>query len=170
MMGDPLASTKAKFTARVLGGARDGADRKLVVLRDGTPIAEKPVRGNDFVYRFSGAVAGNYRLQLERGEAIDGLTNPITLGARPLRISAAVAPRRARAGRRTRFFFAVDLRAEDRATPLAGALIRFAGKRTRTDRAGRASISARIEKPGTYRATIEKQGLKRARLTVRVTR
>jgi hypothetical protein len=168
-MGDPLAATRAKFTARVLRGTQGDEQRRLLVLRNGQEIASRQVTNDDFTYRFEAGGAGDYRLQLERGEAIDGMTNPITLGAKPLRMRAAVRPNRARAGRRTRFVFDVQLRAQDRVTPLAGALVRFAGKGARTNAAGRVTIRARIAKPGRHRATVTKPGLKRVRRVVRVT-
>jgi hypothetical protein len=170
MMGDPLRATSAKFTARVLNGRKGGESRRLIVLRNGERFASRAVTSNDFTYRFDAGRAGDYRLQLERGNAVDGLTNPITLGARPLAIRARVSPKRARAGRRTRFTFDVRRRAQDRETPLAGAVVSLAGKRARTNATGRARIAVRIRKPGRYRATVTKPGLKRVRLVVRVTR
>ena len=171
MMGDPLAATKANFTARVLNGTKDGQQRELLVLRDGTEIARADVKGDDFKYEFEGDRAGNYRLQLQRESAIDALTNPITLGASPLAIRPRlVRPRKPRAKRRTRFVFQVALRAEDREVPLSGATVRLAGKRTRTNAAGRAKLRARFAKPGRYRARISKPGLRTARVTVRVRR
>ena len=171
MMGDPLAATKAKFTARVLNGTKDGQQRQLIVLRDGREIARADVKGDDFKYEFEGDRAGNYRLQLQRESAIDALTNPITLGASPLAIRPRLAkPRKPRAKRRARFVFQVALRAEDRQVPLSGATVRFAGRRTRTNAAGRATIRARVRRAGRLRATVSKPGLKRARLFVTLKR
>jgi hypothetical protein len=167
MMGDPLAATEAKFTARVLGGQ----GRELLVMRDGGRIASRDVTSDDFTYEFEADRAGDYRLQLQRGMAIDALTNPITLGAAPLALQAQVTPRRTRARRtKRRFVFRVSRLAQDRVTPRPGAVVRFRGKRVRTDANGRAAIRARVRRPGRYRATITKPGLKRARLVVRVRR
>ncbi len=167
MMGDPLAATKAKFTARVL----NGAGRRLVVMRDGAEIASRSVPNGDFTYEFDGDGAGDYRLQLQRGTAIDALTNPITLGASPLAMRARLLrPRRPRARKTRRYVFEVRLHAQDRETPLAGAVVRFGGRRDRTNVHGRATISKRIRRAGRRRATVTKPGLERVRLRVRVRR
>ena len=167
MMGDPLAATKAKFTARVMNG--DG--RRLIVLRDGEQLTSRNVGGDDFTYEFEGDRAGDYRLQLQRGTAIDALTNPITLGARPLNVRARLLrPKKPRARKTRRYVFEVRLRAQDRETPLAGAVVRFAGRRDRTDPRGRATISKRIRRPGRYRARVAKPGLDPVRVKVRVKR
>jgi hypothetical protein len=165
MMGDPLAATKARFTARVLEG--DGS--RLLVKRNGETIASRNVTGDDFRYEWDANRAGDYRLQLERDGALQGLTNPITLGAKPLAVRASVTPKRARAGRRTRFAFSVRLRAQDRVLPLSGATVRFAGRRVRTGASGRAVIRARLA-AGRHRAVVTKPGLKRVRLTARAAR
>jgi len=167
MMGDPLAAAKAKFTARVLGGR----DRRLIVMRDGEQIASQNVTSDAFMYEFDADGAGDYRLQLQRGAAIDALTNPITLGASPLALKAEVLPRRTRARRKKRrFVFQVSRLAQDRETPLPGAVVRFRGKRATTNLEGRAVIKKRVRKPGRYRATVTSSGLKRVRLPVRVKR
>jgi hypothetical protein len=82
IMGDELTGLTASFTARVMGAAPTPASpvtRTLVVLRDGVPIMTVPVPTDDFTLTFTGAAPGNYRLQLQRGTAIEALTNPITL-------------------------------------------------------------------------------------------
>jgi hypothetical protein len=171
MMGDPLRATAAKFTARVLNGPKDGQQRQLIVMRDGEPMATVPVTSDDFTHEFEADGAGDYRLQLQRGNAIDALTNPITLGASPLAMRARVKPARTRARRRARrFTFHVRLRAQDREMPLAGAVVRFAGRRAKTGPTGRATISRRFRRPGRRRATVTKPGLDRVRIAVRVRR
>ena len=166
-MGDPLAATEAKFTARVLGGS----GRELIVMRDGEELASSEVTSDDFTYEFEADRAGDYRLQLQRGMAIDALTNPITLGAAPLRIEARVKPRRTKARRKKRrFAFRVSLLAQDRVLPLAGAVVRFRGRRTTTGPAGRAAVRVRVRRPGRYRAKVTRPGLKPARLRVKVKR
>ena len=77
-----------------------------------------------------------------------------------------VRPRRAVAGRRTRFRFRVT----SAGRPVARARIRFAGKRARTNRVGRARIVKRIRKPGRYRARATRSGMRRATTRVRVRR
>ena len=81
--------------------------------------------------------------------------------ARPAAISAAVRPRRARAGARTRFRF----RASTPTGPLPAATIRFAGRRVRTNARGKATIVVRL-RPGRHRARITKAGLRSGTVTV----
>ena len=83
--------------------------------------------------------------------------------ARPAAISAAVRPRRARAGARTRFRF----RASTPMGPLPAATIRFAGRRLRTNARGRATVVVRLG-PGRHRARIRKPGLRSGAVTVTV--
>ncbi|HVL82428.1 MAG TPA: CehA/McbA family metallohydrolase [Actinomycetota bacterium] len=79
IMGDRLAATTATFTARVMGAAPNPQPRTLHVMLEGVPILSVPVPTDDFVLPFTAAVPGNYRLQLQRGTAIEAITNPITL-------------------------------------------------------------------------------------------
>lgn len=83
-MGDEVRSESAEFTARVTGAAPSPQPRVLVVLRDGAPLLAVPVPGEGFEFRFTAAVSGDYRLQLQRGSAIEALANPITLVVPPL--------------------------------------------------------------------------------------
>ena len=85
----------------------------------------------------------------------------------PTKIHVRVRPRRVRAGRRTRFRFRVTVR---RGRPLRGALIRFAGRRARTNRRGRASLRVRLGRRGRRRVVVSKRGYRRGRATVRVLR
>ena len=70
------------------------------------------------------------------------------------RLRVRVAPRRARAGRRTRFRFRVTARGR----PVRGARVRFAGATRRTGRRGRAVIVRRPARPGLRRARRTKRG------------
>ena len=88
-------------------------------------------------------------------EATPGTAPQVTLG---------VAPRAVRRCRATRFSFA----AAAGGSPLAGATVRFANRRAITDAAGRASIAARLCRPGQRRATIKADGYRKAVATVRV--
>ena len=83
MMGDAVAAEEAQFEAKVIGGVTTAQQRTLVVLRDGVPILTAPVLGGEFTLPFPSVGAGDYRIQVVRGTAIDALSNPITLGARP---------------------------------------------------------------------------------------
>ena len=92
------------------------------------------------------------------------------VGSTKPRLRLRVKPRRATAGRRTRFRFRAFVRAGKRRVYIRGVRVRFAGKRVRTRRGGRATIRAKFERPGRRRARASKRGLRRARATVRVVR
>ncbi|HEX2087299.1 MAG TPA: CehA/McbA family metallohydrolase, partial [Solirubrobacteraceae bacterium] len=78
IMGDGLAETSATLVARVIGGTNR---HTLVVLRNGQPISSAPVTGGMFVHEVVVTQAGDYRIQVQRGSAIESLTTPIRLGA-----------------------------------------------------------------------------------------
>jgi hypothetical protein len=82
------------------------------------------------------------------------------------RIRLSVAPRRAVTGPLRRFRF----RATASGRPVRGALVRFAGRRARTDERGRARIAVRLRRAGRYRALASRAGLRRGRATVRAVR
>lgn len=208
MMGDALAEESATFDAQVLGGSTSVTPRQLVVMRDGTPFLTVPVVGQAFSFSFTSVGPGDYRIQVMRGSAIEGLTNPITLGARPeptpppgsppgrgpgpgppppsgggenggqpdprqpagptsMRLSAS--PVRARAGRVVRFKFKVLTRGATQAR-VAGALVRFGGKKARTGSDGVVRIAVRHRYPGRKRASASKPGLGKAVAKLRVLR
>ncbi|HWC14145.1 MAG TPA: CehA/McbA family metallohydrolase [Actinomycetota bacterium] len=79
IMGDRLKANEATFEVKVLGAAPNPEPRTLVVLRDGAPYLTIPVTNGDFTFTFTASNPGDYRLQLQRGSAIEALTNPITL-------------------------------------------------------------------------------------------
>ena len=88
---------------------------------------------------------------------------------RPSRAHARlrVRPRRVRSGRRVRFGF----RARPVRGPCArGATVRLAGRRTRTNARGRATITVRLRRRGLRAATLSKRGCSRARALIRVVR
>jgi hypothetical protein len=87
-------------------------------------------------------------------------------GAARGRLRLTVRPRRARAGRRTRFAFRVTSARK----PVRGATVRFAGRRLHTDRNGRARMRRAIRRPRRYTAVARKKGLRTARARVRVLR
>ena len=82
IMGDVVQGSSAEFTARVTGAgpgaARPGA-YTLFVLKDGLPLLAAPVTGDDFSFPFSSAGPGRYRLQVQRGSAIEAVSSPIWL-------------------------------------------------------------------------------------------
>ena len=85
----------------------------------------------------------------------------------PTALELTVTPRRAKAGRRTRFSFRV---VDDNLDPVEGATVRLAGLRARTNARGRANVMATLSKPGRYTAAATKRGLKTARAVVRSSR
>jgi len=79
IMGDAVASKNASFLARVIGADIGGEPSELVVFKDREPIYVVPVTSADFKFRFGSQGPGRYRIQVQRGTAIEGLTNPIWL-------------------------------------------------------------------------------------------
>jgi len=80
IMGDVLKAGSADFTARVIGGTP--GEHQLFVFKDGTQaVGPVPVTSGDFTFPFPSLGPGRYRLQLQRGTAIDALTSPIYLRA-----------------------------------------------------------------------------------------
>ena len=210
MMGDALTEESADFEAQVIGGVATAFPRTLVVLHDGTPILSVPVvpPGQPFKFSFPSVGAGDYRIQVMRGTAIDGLTNPITLGARPeptpppgappgqgpgpgppskpsdpdpdgrrpptqpagpTAMRLTVSPRRARAGRVVRYRFKV-LTKDDIGARVAGAVVRFGGKKARTGTDGIARITVRHRRTGRKRASASRPGLGKAVAKLRILR
>ena len=86
--------------------------------------------------------------------------------ARPA-MRLGVRPRRARADRRTKFTFAVK---SSSPSCIRGAKVRFASKRARTNRRGRATITTTIHRARRLPMNVSKRGCKTARGTVRIVR
>lgn len=179
MIGGSLAGDEAELVAKVLGGDR----RTLQVLRDGRVISAVPVRGAEFEHRISVSGAGDYRLQVMRGNAVDALTTPVTLGRAPgargradgrrprtgsgARLRVTVTPRRVRRGRLVR----LRVRVTDGRRALRGATVRVGSQRVRTDRRGRATVRIRFAgRPGTRRVRASMRGHRAGRATLRVRR
>lgn len=80
IMGDLVASPSAMLHAEVTNASLHPQPRTLLILRDGIPVLSVPVP-TDLALDFVAAVPGDYRLQLQRGSAIEAITNPITLRA-----------------------------------------------------------------------------------------
>jgi hypothetical protein len=66
-----------------------------------------------------------------------------------------------------RFRFRAFVRRSGRRVFVRGVRVRFAGKRARTRRRGRAVVRARLARPGRYRARAVKRGMRRGRAVVR---
>ena len=91
---------------------------------------------------------------------------PVALAGSRGVLRLAVNPGRTATGRRTRFRFRVTTAGR----PVANALVRFAGRRVRTNRSGRAAIRRRFGRPGVYRARATRSGMRGASARVRVVR
>lgn len=91
-----------------------------------------------------------------------------TQACHPARTRIAVAPRRVRRLARTRFRFQAEALLGGRWTRLSGALVRFAGRRARTNRQGRASIRLRFPALGRRRVRLSLAGYEGAQTRVRV--
>ena len=98
IMGDAVTAENADFTATVLGAAPDPQVRTLLVFRNGEEYRSVPVTSDEFTYKFASGGPGHYRLQLQRGSAIEAVTNPITIVAPQ---PGALSVRRATPGRRS---------------------------------------------------------------------
>ena len=86
------------------------------------------------------------------------------------RLRVSVAPRRVRAGRLVRFRFRVTARRGGRARPVRRAVVRFAGRRVRTNRRGRAVMVRRMRSVRRYRVVAARRGFSRGVVRVRVLR
>ena len=91
------------------------------------------------------------------------LRSPVTPAGR---IRLSVRPRHARVGRRVRFSF----RATSAGRPVRGVKVRFAGRRLRTNRHGRARARIVLRHPSLYRAVASLRGMRGARARVRARR
>lgn len=86
------------------------------------------------------------------------------------RLGLRVRPRVVRARVRTRLRFAVTAVRHHMSAPVRGALVRFAGRRLRTGRRGRASVVVRLRRARRHVARASARGLADATATVRVVR
>jgi SMP-30/Gluconolactonase/LRE-like region len=123
------------------------------------------------------AIAGNPRswavLDVFAGERGLPLFKPVTGVKRPRlrpRIRLTVRPRRIRAGKLRRYRFRATVRRGGRRRPLRRALIRFARRRVRTNRRGRASLTLRLRRLGRRPASARRRGYRAGRTYVRVLR
>jgi hypothetical protein len=187
-IGGGLGGSRASLVARVFGGA--SASRSLVVLRDGRSIATVPVRGSDFEHRMEVSGEGDYRIQVMRGNAVDGLTTPVRLGralppvrravsprgSRPstrpggrssprARLRVRVFPSRLRRGRPVRLLVRVTAGGR----PVRGALIRVGSRRVRTDRRGIGRLRVRLTgRAGRRTVRASLRGFRAGRASLRV--
>jgi hypothetical protein len=90
------------------------------------------------------------------------LTTESPLVSQP-RLTVRAVPRQVRSGRRHAFRFRVTTA---QGQPVAGALVRFSGRRTRADSTGRARITAKLARAGRFRVQVSKPGYRGASTTV----
>lgn len=86
----------------------------------------------------------------------------------PLRLRLSISPSTARAARVTRFRFRVTAVDRGRSVAVAGAVVRFAGRRMTTNGDGRAELIRRIVRPRLLPANATGRGYEPARAQVRV--
>jgi hypothetical protein len=132
-----------------------------------------PATDANVPYRIGGELVSEHLSRLfrtkfiaDRLRCVDGCT----AARRPPRIRLAVQPRTTLVARRTRFRFRATYSGRGAIRPMRGATIRFAGRRTRTDKTGRATITARLRHPGLRRVTATKRGFTSTTRHVRVHR
>jgi hypothetical protein len=147
------------------GGPPDGRtavkDIRITVDRAGYATAPPTCPAGGWRYGASFEFADG-----SKAEAAHTLACRAQRSTRPaMRLS--VAPKRARAHRRTRFRFAVRSSSPN---CVRGAKVRFASKRARTDRRGRATITTTIHRARRLPMNVSKRGCRTARGTVRVVR
>jgi polyvinyl alcohol dehydrogenase (cytochrome) len=95
-------------------------------------------------------------------------TNPATSTHPSIRLS--VSPRSTHTGIRVRFHFHATSLTGGHQRAVAGASITFDGHRARTNARGNATITARLQHAGVYRARGQKSGFSDGHATVRATR
>ena len=144
----------------------DTADRTSIGQGTYEPLADANVP-----YRIGGELVSEHLSRLfrtkfapDRLQCVDRCMAP----SRRERIRLSVRPRATRVARRTRFRFRATISRRGNSRPLRGATIRFAGRRTSTDKTGRATITARFTNPGPRRARATKRDFKDATAQVRV--
>lgn len=187
-----VRSAPADMSAGLDGMARDAADRLFVTANGAGEVwrVDRPPRiclllgglprfpdgpsaaavgrgsgpfpaGNVYVVSFAGDVIELVDVAVPDPPA--GLP-PAASGAR---IHLSVRPRRARAGRRTRFRLRATVLVAGRRYPVAGAHVRLAGRSARTDGRGRARVTKALGRVGLYRARAWRTGLLSATTRVR---
>jgi hypothetical protein len=164
IVGDPVAF---RVTLDALSNpgpgdpARAGAAEACTELN--IPGGGDPVSGNFRLYSNAAAAIGEYPVVTEE-PALKPYARAGAGGRARLRLR--VRPRVVRAGRRRVFRF----RVRSAGRPVAGARVRFAGKKAKTGPRGRARIVRRFRSPRRARARAAKAGMSRGTVVVRVRR
>jgi predicted acyl esterase len=99
-----------------------------------------------------------------------GGTIPVAPAKTKPKLRISVSPRKTRAGKRTRFVFRVRARSAKtgKLVNVRKARVRFAGKKLRTGKHGRARMRVRFKKRGPRRASTTKAGYRKGTVRVRV--
>jgi hypothetical protein len=134
-------------------------------LADGSRYVNENVRDNGSGLTKSDGYAGEYSfLPIARSADKDNTS----FGACPAQpgLRVTVRPKRARAGRRTRFTIVVTAAGR----PVRGARVGFAHRKARTNSRGVARITTRLNRAGMTRARAARPGYRRGHARVRVLR
>lgn len=102
------------------------------------------------------------------GAPASARAHPAPSGAREARMRLTVSPATITAGHRTRVTFTVTVPGRHGRRRVRGATVRFAGRSSRTDRTGRATIPVLLHVRGRRLVTARKAGLRTARTSVPV--
>lgn len=122
---------------------------------------------NVYVLTFGGDVIEVFNVAAPPRSA--GTGDPRRPARRP-KLRVKVRPRRARIGRRRTFRVRITAFVRGKRRPVRRALVRFAGRRARTNRRGRARIRVRLRKAGRRRVRASKRGYRRGSAVVRAGR
>jgi phospholipase C len=121
----------------------------------GAPVPPYPVPPNSMPTQEAGVARRPSGLECAEGSVRRGA------------IHLTVSPASVAVGRRTRFAFRATTAVSGRVQPVARATITFAGRRTRTDARGRATIVVALPQRRRYVAVARKAGLTQGRAGVR---
>jgi S-formylglutathione hydrolase FrmB len=111
--------------------------------------------------------SGRVRITTEEGCRLTAtlpFSEAMPAGCTPPRLRLTVRPRRVKAGKRTRLHF----RATVAGRPVRRALVRFAGRRARTGRRGRARVTVQLLRRGLRTARVSRRGMRSGTARVRI--
>ena len=115
------------------------------------------------------AIEGTPMAHIGFANVVEALDVPVRAPAAPRpRLRLKVTPARVRAGKLVRFHFRVTVGRGDALQSVAGATVRFAGVRLRTDGRGRATLRRHLHRPGRHPANATARGFVATRTTVLV--
>ena len=165
----PYAGRKPEFLALAPWVAPDGPRADLE--RTGKALAPESNGPMENDYLETAVVADlPFPPRASRPSCATAPASAARTGGSRRRLRVRVAPRRVRAGRRVRFRFRVTTRSGRSTRAVRRATIRFAGRRVRTSRRGRATIVRRFRRAQRVRVRASRRGFRSGRATVRVLR